>query len=46
MYVQVAWERECEASITPIGKFYSTWRKLRDRELMHKIAGRDEVGVV
>ncbi|KAH3829212.1 hypothetical protein DPMN_131205 [Dreissena polymorpha] len=37
------WERECETAGPPLHKFHATWRKLRDRELMHKIAARDTV---
>ncbi|XP_056022253.1 nucleolar complex protein 2 homolog isoform X2 [Ostrea edulis] len=36
-----AWERECKEAGTPLGKFYSSWRKLRDRELQHQIAQKD-----
>ncbi|XP_062590442.1 nucleolar complex protein 2 homolog [Saccostrea cucullata] len=36
-----AWERECKEAGTPLGKFYSNWRKLRDRELQHQIAQKD-----
>ncbi|XP_045162524.2 nucleolar complex protein 2 homolog isoform X2 [Mercenaria mercenaria] len=37
------WESSCLEAKTPLGKFYTTWRKLRDRELMHRIAAEDEV---
>ncbi|XP_061162490.1 nucleolar complex protein 2 homolog [Saccostrea echinata] len=36
-----AWGRECKEAGTPLGKFYSNWRKLRDRELQHQIAQKD-----
>ncbi|XP_060575135.1 nucleolar complex protein 2 homolog [Ruditapes philippinarum] len=37
------WEDSCLEASTPLNKFYKTWRKFRDRELMHRIADRDEV---
>ncbi|KAL4221400.1 Nucleolar complex protein 2 [Mactra antiquata] len=37
------WEKDCEAAGTPLDKFYNTWRKVRDRELIHRIAAKDQV---
>ncbi|CAH1240335.1 NOC2L [Branchiostoma lanceolatum] len=37
------WERQTKQQGTPLGKFHDNWRKLRDRELMHEIAGKDRI---
>ena len=42
-YLQEAWERQCHEAGTPLGKFYATWRKLRDREMLHVISQKDTV---
>ena len=38
-----AWERQCKESNPPICKFYLTWKKLREREIMHQIAAKDTI---
>ncbi|KAI8517299.1 Nucleolar complex protein 2 [Branchiostoma belcheri] len=37
------WERQTKQLGTPLGKFHDNWRKLRDRELMHEIAGKERI---
>ncbi|XP_035696505.1 nucleolar complex protein 2 homolog [Branchiostoma floridae] len=37
------WERQTKQQGTPLSKFHDNWRKLRDRELMHEIAGKDRI---
>lgn len=44
LHFQEAWERQCQDAETPLGKFYNTWKKLRDREIMHKLADKEKVG--
>ena len=41
--LQTAWEHQCKNAGTPLGKYYKTWRKLRDRELQYQIAAKEEV---
>jgi hypothetical protein len=38
--LQTAWEHQCKNAGTPLGKYYKTWRKLRDRELQYQIAAK------
>lgn len=38
-----AWERQCKEAGTPLHKYYTTWRKLRDRELQFQIAAKEQV---
>ncbi|XP_046562376.1 nucleolar complex protein 2 homolog [Haliotis rubra] len=40
-----AWQRQCSAAGAPLTKFYTGWRKLRDRELQHEIAGKDRISL-
>lgn len=38
-----AWELRSKEEGTPLGKYYATYRKLRDKELQHEIASKDRV---
>lgn len=38
-----AWERQCKESNPPVSKYYQTWKKLREREIMHQIAAKDTI---
>ena len=40
-----AWEKKSKEDGTPLGKYYTTWRKLRDRELQHQMSGRDDISM-
>ncbi|XP_074653833.1 nucleolar complex protein 2 homolog [Tubulanus polymorphus] len=37
------WEIAMKQEGTPLGKFYSSWRKLRDREKQMEAAGKDQI---
>ncbi|XP_052081772.1 nucleolar complex protein 2 homolog isoform X4 [Mytilus californianus] len=37
-----AWEQQCKNIGTPLSKYFSTWRKLRDRELQYQIAAKEQ----
>ena len=37
------WERQLEEKGTPLRKFYTSWRKLRDRELQHAISNKEAI---
>ncbi|XP_071147627.1 nucleolar complex protein 2 homolog [Mytilus edulis] len=37
-----AWEQQCKNIGTPLGKYFTTWRKLRDRELQYQIAAKEQ----
>lgn len=44
--VKDAWEKKSKEDGTPLGKFYNSWRKMRDRELNLKISGKEKVGLL
>ena len=35
--VQALWESKSREAGTPLGKFYSTWRRLRDEQLQAEV---------
>lgn len=37
------WESELAASDSPLRKYYTSWRKMRDRELQHFIANKEAI---
>ncbi|VDI60241.1 Hypothetical predicted protein [Mytilus galloprovincialis] len=37
-----SWEQQCKNIGTPLGKYFTTWRKLRDRELQYQIAAKEQ----
>ncbi|KAK7004747.1 nucleolar complex protein 2 [Biomphalaria glabrata] len=37
------WENQIAESGTPLRKFYTSWRKLRDRELQHNVSNKDAI---
>jgi hypothetical protein len=41
--VQELWESKNKDEGTPMSKFYTQWRKVKDRQLQQAIAGKTEV---